>query len=252
MPEKSLVQVKEELRRIHQYKWEFLRRNKKYQTAFDKYTVDKKEALFRYETEEEFNNWDGDRATEFFEEWGINYPCDYRQRTPEFLFEIAHDANPVVPQVRVPVKNPNGEIVKGYNHTWGDILIRDGDEEIRIPHTVVFCFNLDYPKTKIMPLFEERLDELIKKRRELFKKYKLNPDRRLAQLGESPNKSRKKRTLYDEYLRAWDFVEENKAKMNWKLMANKLYPKGTVSEHRLRERYKACKELIDGGYVDIK
>lgn len=249
MPRKTLKTVKKELKEIGYYKWQFLRRNKEYQKDFDEYANEKEDALFRFENEDKFEAWDQSRVDEFYEKWGINYPCDYKEKTPDLLFGISHDAEPVVLQRRVPVKRPRGEVVTGYNYTSADTLIRHGKKEIRMPHTAVFCINLNHPKGKIMPLFEEKLDNLLKRRKKMSRQYRTKPKFHQAQLTPL---SPRKRNLYDEYLRIWDFVEKNKDKKTWKQITKKLYPKGSVSVHMLIERHKACKELIEGGYVDIK
>ena len=181
-----------------------------------------------------------------------NNPCDYKEKNPKVFFTISNDPPAVVRQMQIPIKMPSGEIVKGYNSTWADHTVRDQGKEIRIPEIVVFCFNLNYPKEKIKSLFEIKLNQLIKKRKILLKKYGIKPAYRQAQISKDKIGTRTPRSLYDEYLRIWDYVEIHKNMKTWAWIAKKLYPKGSVSEHKLLERYEACKKLIEGGYVDIK
>lgn len=246
MPEKSVLQVVKELIRIRQYKWEFLRRNKNYQNDYAQYIYDKEKKCYEI-GENEFNKWQEEQASEFSLKWGIDYPCNPKKQNLEHLPDVSHDAPAVQRQMRHKFKTLNDDKIR-YYPTWADIPVRVGGAEIRIPDLVVFGFNLNYPKGKILPLFEKELDKLIKQRKNLLKKYRIKPFYRQAQIKPP---SPKKRNLYDEYLRIWDFIERNRNK-RWAWKAKRLYPKGTVSEHMLVERYNACKELIDGGYIDIK
>lgn len=246
MPEKSVKQITEELKLIAQYKWEFLRRNKQYCDDYTRYVQEEQRLRLEY-NEDKFNQWQEDQVSEFHAAWGINWPSDPSEKSTEYLYDISYDGPPVQRQMKHNFKTMKG-VEKRYYPTWADIPVRVGDSEIRIPDTVVFGFNLNYPTGKIMPLFKKELDKLMKQRKELLKQHNIKPSYRQAQIKPL---SPKKKNLYDEYLRIWDFNELNKGK-TWAWKAKRLYPNGAVSEHMLLERYKACKELIDGGYIDIK
>ncbi len=249
MPEKTAKQVEKELRIIALYKWEFLRRNKEYQEDYDRYAKEEQKMRFRLEGEEKFDSWKQEQASEFFVKWGILYPYNYKNKNLGHDLDVSNDSPPVMRQMKLPFKGKRGKIVRKNYPVWGDLVVNVNGREVRIPDTVVFSFNLNYPKGKIMPLLEKELDKLIEKRSELLKKYNVKPSYKQAQITPL---SLKKRNLYDEYLRIWDAVEKYKNKRTWAWMAKKLYPTGTVSEHNMRERYKECKAMVDGGYVDIK
>jgi len=124
----------------------------------------------------------------------------------------------------------------------GNMSFQDQQKHVRVPYKLGICVNLDYPKDKILGIVEKTIKDAKDQRKKAEKthKCKLRTSYRQAQLG-----------LYDAYLKIWDTRLKNK-RMTWEKIATKLYPDRREAPHMVIERYKACKELIEGGYVDIK
>lgn len=236
MPKKTPKQIKKEHDKIQKYKWEFLRRNKKYQQGYDKFN--KADTNFYRDnpdaTEEDYDTWLQAQQAYFDEKWFINWPLDYKRKKPR-----PH------PRINIGMDHPVIICNKKNNCNKGDMLLfRDGRSE-RIPQQLGICVDLNYPKGVIKTQVEKVIDDAVDARTKAFKKYRYKKDFRQAQL-----------TLYDTYLKVWDLSNKNK-KGGW--IAKKIYPNdensydsGYPATHRIMEEYKECKKLIDGDYVNIK
>jgi len=230
MPEKPIGQIIKELKEIEHFKWKFLRRNKNYQHDYDIYK--KKEGEFYIDnpgaSDEDYNNWIKEQDEHFYEKWYVDYPCDYRKDKPKPFPEITIDEAPVI------VCN------KTMKCRMGDMLLLDHDKEIRMPQNMGLCINLNHPKEKIMASLENILNGAIKERKE----------------NNIRHSYRTRLIEYPEYLKVWDFIQLH-PKRAQKWLAKRLYPKQYPEHeeetvHFMVERYKACKKLIEGGYVTIR
>jgi len=233
MPRKTPKEAVKTLEKINHYKWQFLRRNKQYQKDYDDFLKEKKEfwQLNPYASEENYTKWIVGQDDKFHEKWLINTPFDYRKKKANLFQEISSSNDFVVQKCNR---------ISGCK--MGDISFQDQQKEVRVPYMLGVCINLDYPKDKILGIFEKTIKAAKDQRKKAEKthKCKFKVSYRQAQLD-----------LYDEYLKIWDARVKKKG-MTWEKIAAALYPGRLEASHLVIERYKACKELVEGGYVDIK
>lgn len=221
-------------KKVCYYKWEFLRRNPEYRRDYKEFLElcrkegrDPKNILTRYEfpvkaPEEQIRPKYG---IAFLEDPNKKIPLDKIEKNPFWpFFENRGLKKPTWPSILNPLY-PKGEPV---------IRTYAGSYEDKVQALLNMIVDLTYPKAEIMARVKKLVDDAIEERKKL---------------GLDIHKSRKRFTIYDQYLKIWDL---RKSGLTLKGIAAKVFPHGlsdseTENDFDLEAYEKRVKELVAQG-----
>ena len=225
---------------LARYKWEFLRRSKEYRDDY-KLVIRLRNALRSRQPRKRLERLlsllsEGERRAR--DAWGLSGWLDPSNSFPEDILEAAllHDLFPFPePAIKVWTRPPEGsqEKIKA-------AVTSPSPEKFEAVHAVFrevkwlnVGINLEASWSSIVADLEMVIREWKRQR------------------GGTRRESRVRLSVYDDYLKIYDLREQG---LSFVKIGRRLYPSYSRrdAEEKVRKAYKACLQLISGGYQKIR
>jgi hypothetical protein len=257
MPKKSERQRVHEDRLIAWYKWEFLRRNAVYAKDYEEFIREfggwfRKHGYWydqtrRYSKEafRFFAEVIAPRAKTICERWQLTDPF-----SPKWNFDQESGSRPFKRCWEISLPTVCSSSEAGQEWDLSDFLLSEDEfRKILVKSTKPQRGpRPDHELTLAVDL-RKPLDRLLREVRDKIKTRKAVYDRLHPAVPELAQRARRRLDLYDVYLRVWDLRAGHQT---FAAIGKLVFPDQVTAAQRAIDSYQRAKELIEGGYKELR